>query len=160
MQREFPDADGLPVLGVSELVELAARDACATTFGEVRVEGEIASLFRSRPGHLYFDLKDERALIRAVMFRSAGSSAAARRFEPQDGMLVQARGRLDVYAERGSLQLIAARRSRPCGEGALRVAFERCKRELAAEGLFDAEHKRRCRSCRAGSASSPRSRAR
>jgi exodeoxyribonuclease VII large subunit len=76
-----PDADGVFVLGVSELVELL-RGTLRDVFGEVRVEGEIASLFRSRPGHLYFDLKDEGALLRAVMFRverrgSASSPATA-----------------------------------------------------------------------------------
>ncbi len=137
MREGFPDADGVPVLGVSELVELL-RGTLRDAFGEVRVEGEIASLFRSRPGHLYFDLKDEGALVRAVMFRGAASVIG---FEPQDGMLVQARGRLDVYAERGSLQLVLSE-LRPCGEGALRAAFERLKALLAAEGLFDAGHKR------------------
>jgi exodeoxyribonuclease VII large subunit len=137
VREHVPDADGVPVLGVAELVELL-RGTLREDFGEVRVEGEIASLFRSRPGHLYFDLKDEGALIRAVMFRGAVSGAG---FEPTDGMLVQARGRLDVYAERGALQLVVTE-LRPCGEGALRAAFERLKRALAAEGLFDAEHKK------------------
>ncbi len=133
----MPDGDGLPVLGVSELVELL-RDTLRDAFGEVRVEGEIASLFRSRPGHLYFDLKDAGALVRAVMFRRDVTGLG---FEPQDGMLVQARGRLDVYAERGGLQLILTE-LRPCGEGALRAAFEKLRAQLAAEGLFDAGHKR------------------
>ena len=137
MRERILDADGVPVLGVGELVELL-RGTLRDAFGELRVEGEIASLFRSRPGHLYFDLKDEGALIRAVMFRGAASGAG---FEPQDGMLVQARGRLDVYAERGSLQLVVSE-LRACGEGALRAAFEKLKAKLAAEGLFDAEHKR------------------
>ena len=61
--------------------------------------------------------------------------------EPENGMLVRARGRLDVYPERGALQLIV-RELAPCGEGALRVAFERMRAELAAEGLFDPEHKK------------------
>ncbi len=137
MRERILDADGVPVLGVSELVE-RLRGTLRDAFGEVRVEGEIASLFRSRPGHLYFDLKDEGALVRAVMFRGAASAIG---FEPQDGMLVQARGRLDVYAERGTLQLVLSE-LRPCGEGALRAAFEKLKAKLAAEGLFDAEHKR------------------
>jgi len=137
VREGLPDADGVPVLGVSELVDLL-RGTLRDAFGEVRVEGEIASLFRSRPGHLYFDLKDEGALIRAVMFRGAATAIG---FEPQDGMLVQARGRLDVYAERGALQLVLSD-LRPCGEGALRAAFEKLKAKLAAEGLFDAEHKR------------------
>jgi len=124
------------VLGVSELVELL-RGTLRDVFGEIRVEGEIASLFRSRPGHLYFDLKDEFSLLRAVMFRSAVAELG---FEPQDGMLVQARGRLDVYADRGALQMVLSD-LRPCGEGALRAAFEKLKARLGAEGLFDAEHK-------------------
>ncbi|MBM4334390.1 MAG: exodeoxyribonuclease VII large subunit [Deltaproteobacteria bacterium] len=131
------DAKGAPALQVSELVELL-RGTLREAFGEVLVEGEIASLFRSRPGHLYFDLKDEGALLRAVMFRGAASAID---FEPRDGMLVQARGRVDLYAERGSLQLVLSE-LRPAGEGALRAAFEKLKARLAAEGLFDAEHKR------------------
>ncbi|MGH7290902.1 MAG: exodeoxyribonuclease VII large subunit, partial [Myxococcota bacterium] len=126
------DADGTPIVGVSELVELL-RGTLRDVFGEVRVEGEIASLFRSRPGHLYFDLKDEGALLRAVMFRIAAAGLA---FEPRDGMLVQARGRIDVYAERGALQLVLSD-LRPCGEGALRAAFEKLKARLGADGLFD-----------------------
>ena len=137
MSPPASEADGVPILGVAELVELL-RGSLRDEWGDVCVEGEIASLFRSRPGHLYFDLKDEGALLRAVMFRGAQLDLA---LEPQDGMLVRARGRLDVYAERGALQLVVSRLA-PCGEGALRVAFERLRAALAAEGLFDVEHKR------------------
>ena len=141
MSPEIRLADGLPVLQVGELVELL-RGTLRDDFGEVIVEGEVASLFRSRLGHLYFDLKDERALVRAVLFR--GDQLAEdyeTPFEPADGMLVRARGRLDVYPERGVLQLIV-RELAPCGEGALRLAFERMRAALAAEGLFDPEHKK------------------
>ena len=137
MSPPASEADGVPILGVAELVELL-RGSLRDEWGDVCVEGEIASLFRSRPGHLYFDLKEEGALLRAVMFRGAQLDLA---LEPQDGMLVRARGRLDVYAERGALQLVVSRLA-PCGEGALRVAFERLRAALAAEGLFDVEHKR------------------
>ena len=112
--------------------------------GEVVVEGELASLYRSRPGHLYFDLKDERALLRAVMFRGDQLAVLPLErglLEPEDGMLVRARGRLDVYPERGSLQLIV-RTLAPCGEGLLRQAFERMRAALEAEGLFDPTHKK------------------
>ncbi|MFI5316678.1 MAG: exodeoxyribonuclease VII large subunit [Myxococcota bacterium] len=125
------------MLSVLELIELL-RGSLRDEWGEVCVEGEIASLFRSRPGHLYFDLKEAGALLRAVMFRG---SQLERAFEPRDGMLVRARGRLDLYAERGALQLVVSSLA-PCGEGALRIAFERLRATLAAEGLFDAEHKR------------------
>lgn len=131
-------ADGVPVLGVSELIELL-RGALREEWGDVCVEGEIASLFRSRPGHLYFDLKDEGAILRAVMFRGSQLDLP---LEPQDGMLVRARGRLDLYPERGALQLVVSRLA-AVGEGALRIAFERLRAALEAEGLFDPARKRR-----------------
>jgi exodeoxyribonuclease VII large subunit len=132
------EAEPVPVLQVGELVELARR-ALRHEVGVVVVEGELASLYRSRPGHLYFDLKDDRALLRCVMFRGAQEELA---IEPQEGMLVRVRGVLDVYWERGALQLVVSELA-PCGEGALRLAFERLRAELAAEGLFAAEHKRK-----------------
>src|SRR5262245_53603726 len=130
-------------LSVGELLVLA-RENLRDGLGEVVVEGEIASLYRSRPGHLYFDLKDERAILRAVLFRGdqlAMLPLERGLVEPENGMLVRARGRLDVYPERGALQLIV-RALAPVGEGALRVAFERLRSALAAEGLFDATHKK------------------
>jgi len=130
------ELETLPVLQVGELLDLL-RGALRRDWGEVCVEGEIASLYRSRAGHLYFDLKDERALVRGVMFRGSQLELA---IEPREGMLVRARGVLDVYPERGSLQLLVSELA-PCGEGALRIAFERLRSELAAEGLFDATHK-------------------
>ena len=137
------DSEPEVVLSVGELLELA-RVRLRDEVGEVVVEGEIASLYRSRPGHLYFDLKDERATLRAVLFRGdqlAMLPLEGGLVEPEDGMLVRARGRLDVYPERGSLQLIV-RALAPCGEGALRAAFERLRAALDAEGLFDPSHKR------------------
>jgi exodeoxyribonuclease VII large subunit len=130
-----------PILAVSELVGLL-RDSLREGFGEVVVEGEIASLFRSRPGHLYFDLVDQYALLRAVMFRGAQLGADTEsEFEPEDGMLVRARGRLDVYPDRGALQLVVSELA-PCGAGALKAAFERLRARLEAEGLFEPEHKK------------------
>ncbi|HTO05860.1 MAG TPA: exodeoxyribonuclease VII large subunit [Myxococcota bacterium] len=131
------EAEPVPVLQVGELVELV-RGTLRHEVGVVVVEGEIASLYRSRAGHLYFDLKDERALLRAVMFRGAQEELA---IEPQEGMVVRVRGVLDVYWERGALQLVVSELA-PRGEGALRLAFERLRAELAAEGLFAPEHKR------------------
>jgi exodeoxyribonuclease VII large subunit len=121
---------------VSELVA-HLREALFDEFGELWVEGEIASLHRSRAGHLYFDLKDPDAQLRSVIFRRSASELP---FEPEEGMQVLAHARLDVYPERGLLQLIVAQ-LKPYGEGTLRLAFERMKARLAAEGLFDPEHK-------------------
>jgi len=129
--------EDVPVLQVGELVERVR--ATMRGWGEVWVEGEIATLHRSRLGHLYFDLKDETALVRAVMFRGDQWNLE---LEPTEGLLVRARGRLDVYPDRGTLQLVVAELA-PRGDGALRVALERLRVALAAEGLFDPEHKQR-----------------
>jgi exodeoxyribonuclease VII large subunit len=124
------------VFQVSELVD-ELRDSLYRDFGEIWVEGEIGSLHRSAAGHVYFDLKDDSALLRSVMFRSR---VAALGFEPEEGMEVCAGGRLDVFAPRGTLQLVAESLE-PSGVGALRIAFERMRARLEAEGLFDPAHK-------------------
>jgi len=124
-------------LRVSEVIT-QLREALYDEFGELWVEGEIASLHRSRAGHIYFDLKDPEGQLRAVLFRRNASDLL---FEPQEGMQVLARARLDVYPERGQLQLIVEQ-LKPYGEGALRLAFEQMKARLAEEGLFDPAHKK------------------
>ncbi len=136
MRDLFDAAEPEAVVGVSELIQ-QLRELLAGEFASVWVEGEIGSLFVSRYGHLYIDLKDEDAQLRCVMFRGSVQQLG---FEPEQGMLVRARGRLDVYAERGDLQLIAEE-MKPAGEGALRLAFERLKQRLLEEGLFAPEHK-------------------
>lgn len=122
---------------ISELVA-RVRDGLARQFGTLWVEGEIGSLHRSRPGHLYFDLKDSDAMLRCAMFRSAVERAEV---DPEEGMQVRVFARVDVYAERGSLQLVIEALE-PCGEGALRQAFEQMRRRLFEEGFFDPAHKR------------------
>jgi exodeoxyribonuclease VII large subunit len=125
------------VFQVSELVA-ELRGALEEAFGDVGVEGEIASLHRSSPGHVYFDLKDESALLRSVIFRR---NALELEVEPEEGMQVRVRGHVDVYPPRGVLQLIVESLE-PAGPGALRVAFERLRARLENDGLFDAAHKR------------------
>lgn len=137
MRDLFDNPEPQVVVGVSELIE-QLRDTLAESFGEVWVEGEIGSLHVSRPGHLYFDLKDEDGQLRCVIFRN---SVRRLGFDPEDGMRVRARARPDIYPERGTLQLIAEELV-PAGEGALRLQFEKLKERLHAEGLFDVEHKR------------------
>jgi len=106
--------------------------------GPVRVRGEISNYRPSASGHLYFTLKDARSQLRAVMFRGNTWNL---RFDPADGIEVEAQGELTVYEPRGDLQLIV-RRLAPSGLGALMQAFEALKSRLAAEGLFDPERKR------------------
>lgn len=91
-----------------------------------------------RTGHFYFSLKDEGALIRAVMFRS---SAQRLKFLPQDGMRVIVRGRVSLYERDGQYQLYVDD-MQPDGMGALNLAFEQLKEKLAQEGLFAPERKK------------------
>ncbi len=124
------------VVRVGELV-VELRDALREGFSGLWVEGEISSLHRSRPGHVYFDLVDEDGQLRCALFRR---SAERVRFDLEDGQRVRVRASVDVYPERGSLQLIVDE-VRPAGEGALRLAFEKLRQRLIDEGLFDQAHK-------------------
>ena len=101
---------------------------------DLTVQGEISN-YRGpqRSGHLYFSLKDDRAVIPAVMFAQAASRL---RFSPEEGMKVLVRGRLTVYEAQGRMQLLV-NDILPQGAGALAVAFEQLKARLQAEGVFD-----------------------
>ena len=105
---------------------------------DVWVEGEISNLSRPNSGHIYFTLKDKNASLKCMMWKP---DAARLRVNLQDGMAVEAHGRLTVYEPQGSYQL-AVNLIQPKGEGALYQEFLRLKAMLEAEGLFDPEHKR------------------
>lgn len=105
---------------------------------DLRVSGELSGFKRHFSGHLYFTLKDETGRVQCVMFRSSAQSLA---FEPQDGMRVTVRGAASLYPQTGSFQIYVSSMDR-AGVGELYQRFERLKRSLAAEGLFDAALKR------------------
>ncbi len=106
---------------------------------DILIGGEISNFTdHYKSGHLYFSLKDERSVIKAVMF---AGSARRLRFRPQNGMKVIIRGRISVYEPSGQYQLYAED-MQPDGVGALSLAYEQLKARLAEEGLFDREHKR------------------
>jgi exodeoxyribonuclease VII large subunit len=102
------------------------------------VEGELSNLSQPASGHLYFTLKDVAAQVRCAMFRSRRLLLA---FRPAPGQQVLVRARVGLYEGRGDFQLIVEHME-PAGEGALRLALERLKRKLSAEGLFEAARKR------------------
>ncbi len=105
----------------------------------VFLSGEISNFTNHyKSGHLYLSLKDEKCVVKAVMF---ASQASRLRFAPQDGMKVIVRGRVSVYEASGQYQLYIDD-MQPDGVGALNVAFEQRKAKLAAEGLFNLEHKK------------------
>ncbi len=109
-----------------------------TSFADIYVTGEISNFRRHSSGHLYFTLKDKNAQISAVMFKGNAYSLF---FSPADGMEVLCRGDLSVYEPRGNYQLLV-REMAPRGAGALQVAFEKLKRKLYEEGLFDEDRKK------------------
>jgi len=113
------------------------RTVLEAALGEVWVEGEICNFRRQASGHCYFALKDERALLSCVLFRSY----VPVNLPLADGMLVQARGRISVYEARGQYQLNVTL-VQAAGAGALQARFEALKRKLEAEGLFDPARKR------------------
>ena len=125
------------VLSVAELTA-QIKDLLEGSFPTVWVGGEISNFARPQSGHCYFTLKDEQAQIRAVMWRGAASRI---RFDLEDGLEVICQGHLDVYAPRGSYQLVVDQIV-PRGIGALELALRKLRDKLEAEGLFDPARKK------------------
>lgn len=128
------------VWSVAALVQ-AVADALAARFSPCAVRGEVSGFSRASSGHCYFNLKDANggaALLRCAMFRRA---AGLLDFVPEEGQLVELRGRLGVYEPRGELQLVVESMQR-AGAGALYEQFLKLKAKLEAEGLFDVSVKR------------------
>jgi exodeoxyribonuclease VII large subunit len=133
----FRGARTTPTIKVSDLVR-RIRDTLDANLDEFWVVGEVSNARLAPSNHFYFTLKDDRAAINAVMFRSAYLRV---RFKVRDGMEIIARGRVSLFDSRGALQLYVEE-VEPRGVGALQIAFEQLKRKLAAEGLFDAARKK------------------
>ncbi len=124
-------------LTVSQLTA-QIKNALEGEFTSVWVAGEISNYSRPQSGHSYFTLKDDQAQIRSVMWRSA---AARLKFDLADGLDVICHGHVDVYAPRGSYQLVIDQ-LQPKGIGALELALRKLREKLTAEGLFDPARKR------------------
>ncbi|MEO8157695.1 MAG: exodeoxyribonuclease VII large subunit [Betaproteobacteria bacterium] len=132
------DDDSKPaIISVAEL-NRRAREFIETGFPLLWVAGEISNFTRAASGHCYFSLKDASAQVRCVFFRH---KAALLDWKPENGMQVEVRALPTLYEARGEFQLgvEAMRRS---GLGALFEAFERLKRKLEQEGLFEARRRR------------------
>ncbi len=129
--------DKRPILSVTEITR-RLKQVVETAFSGVLIQGELSNVKFHTSGHLYFTLKDEGAQMSAVMWRSR---VGGLQFTPEDGMKVVVSGRITVYEVRGNYQVDVST-MRPLGIGELQIAFEKLKKKLEAEGLFDATHKR------------------
>lgn len=127
-------------LTVSQLNEyVKALLDSSDLLGDIYIKGEISNLTNHyKSGHIYFSLKDETGLLKAVMFRS---SAARLTFAPENGMKVIVRGRVSVFPRDGVYQLYAEE-IMPDGIGSLYLAYEQLKEKLTLQGLFDESHKK------------------
>jgi exodeoxyribonuclease VII large subunit len=125
------------VRAVGELIR-EINATLAGGFGEVWVKGELSGVKVAASGHRYFQVKDAEGQLSCAMW---AARADRLRFKLADGLAVVLRGTLEVYPQRGSLQLIVAEVT-PQGIGELQLAFEQLKAKLDAEGLFAAERKR------------------
>jgi exodeoxyribonuclease VII large subunit len=115
-----------------------ARGLVEGGLGAIWLEAEVSNFLRHGSGHWYFSLKDDAAQVRCAMFRQRNAAIAV---QPRNGMQVLVRARAGLYEPRGEFQLIVDHLEE-AGEGELRRRYERLKRDLAAEGLFDTARKR------------------
>ncbi|MEO0465175.1 MAG: exodeoxyribonuclease VII large subunit [Pseudomonadota bacterium] len=124
-------------LTVSELASSLKR-TIETNYDRVRVRGELGRVTIARSGHMYADIKDDKAVLNTVMWKGQVSALP---FRPEEGLEVVAEGKLSIYAGRSNYQLLASS-MRPAGVGALMALLEDRKKKLTAEGLFDPAHKK------------------
>lgn len=104
---------------------------------DIYIKGEISNLTMHGSGHIYFSLKDDTSVIKAIMFKfNAGKLV----FKPTSGMKVLVKGRISVYEASGAYQVYVSE-MREDGLGDLHIAYEQLKKKLAGEGLFDQSHK-------------------
>jgi exodeoxyribonuclease VII large subunit len=129
--------DLFKVFTVTEITR-AIKDHLESRFTALEVEGEISNFRPSSTGHYYFTLKDQGAMLSAVMFKNRLGTL---RFIPSDGKQVRVTGRLSLYEQRGSYQIICESMMQ-AGQGEILAMLEERKRRLALEGLFDADGKK------------------
>ena len=105
---------------------------------EVYLKGEISNFKRHSRGHFYFTIKDEESRISAIMFASSTKNVT---FEPQDGMKVLIKGKVSVFEPSGNYQIYVSEMKED-GIGNLYALYEKLKKDLQKEGLFDESHKK------------------
>lgn len=131
--------DGLnsPEFTVTELSG-AIKRVIEGEFAHVRIKGEVGRVSRPRSGHIYLDLKDNRAVISGVIWKGV---AARLQTQPEEGMEVVATGRITTFGGQSKYQIVIED-IKPAGMGALMALLEKRKKLLEGEGLFDPARKR------------------
>lgn len=127
----------IPEFTVSQFSR-SLKNIVEDAFGYVRIKGEITGFKRATSGHLYFSLKDEEACLSAVCFKNMADLIA---LEMADGLQILASGRITTFAGRSSYQIVVEK-VEISGIGAILEMIEKRRQKLAAEGLFDAQHKK------------------
>lgn len=121
---------------VTELNQVI-KTVLETSFFDITLEGEISNFRPAASGHWYFSLKDRESNISAVMFKNSSYKV---NFKPQDGMKVKVKGKVTLYSQRGTYQIVCSSLSL-FGEGDILLMLEERKRELASLGYFDPSKK-------------------
>src|ERR1700749_4923289 len=127
----------LPEFSVREIAGLLKRTV-EDAFPFVRVRGKISGLKFASSGHVYFDLKDDKAVLNAIIWKQ---TARLMKLRPEQGLEVVCTGRITTYAGSSRYQIVVEQ-IELAGAGALMAMLEERKKKLAAEGLFAAERKR------------------
>lgn len=127
-------------ISIGELNDYIAQVLGADEFlSDFWIKGEISGFkYYRQSGHMYFSLKDEKAAVGCVMFKSSNCSL---KFEPEDGLEVLARAYISVYAKQGKYQ-VYIREMQPYGIGELRLQLEQLQKKLEARGYFSEEYKK------------------
>jgi exodeoxyribonuclease VII large subunit len=136
--QPVPSAPEPRVWSVSQ-VNRAVRSLLESAVDALWVGGEVANWTRARSGHCYFTLKDDRAQLRCVMWRTEAEQLPT---DPEDGMQVRVFGALTLYEARGEYQMGVQKLEAEGAEGLWRLAFEKLRRKLEGEGLLEPGRKR------------------
>jgi exodeoxyribonuclease VII large subunit len=132
-----PAKPNLPEYSVSEIAG-ALKRTVEDAFPFVRVRGEISGLKNAASGHVYFDLKDDKAVLNAIIWKQ---TARLMKLRPEQGLEVVCTGRVTTYPGSSRYQIIVEQ-IELAGAGALMAMLEERKKKLAAEGLFAPERKK------------------
>lgn len=125
------------LFSVSELNQVI-KNVLESSFYSINIEGELSNFKPASSGHWYFSLKDRNSNISGVMFKNSAYNV---NFRPKDGMKVKVKGKLTLYSQRGTYQIVCSDMTL-FGEGDILLMLEERKRKFASLGIFDPSKKK------------------